>query len=123
MPDIQFKSYEIAHNFCDVQVHPKLTDLLLWIMEYTGEIIVTSARRYRTIHEKDSGIHLTDPLRAVDLRSHIYNCSEKVAEIINTAWQYDWRRKTLRCAVLHDTGLGRHLHIQIHERTRRRDIT
>jgi hypothetical protein len=123
MNDLQFKTHEIAHNFCDVKIHPKLTDLLLWIMEYTGEIVVTSARRYRTIHKKDSGIHLTDPLRAADLRSYIYNDAGKLAENINSNWQYDWRRGHLRCAVEHNTGLGRHLHIQIHERTKRKDIT
>jgi hypothetical protein len=87
-------------------------------MDYTGEIVITSARRYRAIHKKDSGIHLTDPLRAADLRSYTFNNAKALAETINANWRYDSRRRHLRCCVLHDTGLGRHLHIQVHERTK-----
>ena len=115
---IKFSSGNIAHNFCDVKVHPKLTDLILWIVDFTGEIIITSARRYRTIHDKDSGIHLTDPLRAVDCRYFIYHNPVKLVELINEHWTYDPRRKKLNCAVLHDTGLGEHIHLQVHDRTK-----
>jgi hypothetical protein len=115
---ITFSNDVIAHNFSDVRVHFKLTDLILWIVDFTGEIVITSARRFRTIHPKDSGIHLTDPLRAVDCRYFVYNNPDKLVEIINANWRYDIRRKEIYCAILHNTGLGRHIHLQVHERTK-----
>jgi hypothetical protein len=117
---IAFSSDTIAHNFSDVRVHFKLTDLILWIVDFTGEIVITSARRYRTIHAKDSGIHLTDPLRAVDCRYFVYNNPDKLVDIINANWLYDPRRKSLNCSVLHNPlgGLNKHIHLQVHERTK-----
>ena len=118
MGDIQFKNHEIAHNFCDVRIHPILTDVLLWIVDLTGEAFITSARRYKALYQKDSGIHLTDPLRAVDLRYYIYDNPSMLADTINKNWQYDNRRKALKCAVLHNTGRGMHFHMQVHDRTK-----
>ena len=119
---IEFSSDTIAHSFCDVPVHYKLTDIILWILRLTGEVVITSARRLRAIHDKDSGIHLTgdsvkNPLRAVDIRYYIYNNPPALVDLINKSFIYDPRRKKLVCAVLHDTK-GKHIHLQVHERTR-----
>jgi hypothetical protein len=115
--DIRFKSLEIAHNFCDVRIHPKLTNLLMYIADLTGEVIITSARRYRTVHPKDTMLHMTDPLRAVDIRHYIYNDYLKLKDTINSIFQYDSRRPTKDVIVFHDIGLGSHFHCQVHPRT------
>jgi hypothetical protein len=120
---IEFSSVNIAHNFCDVPVHYKLTDVILWILVLTGEVVITSAKRLRAIHAKDSGIHLTgdsvkNPLRATDIRYYIYNDPDKLVNLINQNFIYDTRRKHLKVAVFHDTGHGRHIHLQVHERTK-----
>ena len=118
MGDIRFKNHEVAHNFCDICLHPTLTDVLLWIVDTKGEAVITSAMRYTTIHKNDSGIHLTEPLRAVDLRASTYNDPQKLVDTINKIWQYDRQRKRFKVANLKDTGLGLHLHIQVHDRTK-----
>jgi len=115
---IEFSSDQIAHNFCDVSIHPKLTDIIVWIVNLMGEIVITSARRYRTLHKNDSGIHLTNPLRAVDARYYIYNNPSTLIDLINKNFVYDPRRKQKHCAILHDTGMGKHIHLQCHERTK-----
>ena len=115
---IKFSTNQIAHNFCDVQIHHKLTDIILWVVNFTGEIVITSARRYRSLYKNDSGMHLTDPLRAVDCRYYIYNNPQAIVDLINKNFIYDPRRKKLKCAVFHDTGMGKHFHLQCHERTK-----
>ena len=102
--------------------HPKLVDVIQWIIEYTGEVIVTSGLRFRTLYANDSGIHLIVPLRALDIRYYIYNDPSKLCDIINQHWVYDPRRPKLKVAVLHNTGMGMHFHIQVHERTKERTI-
>ena len=114
---IKFKNDTIAHNFCDVSIHPKLTDIILWIVNLTGEMIITSARRYRSLHKNDSGIHLTDPLRAVDCRYYIYSDPHGLVDLINKHFQYDKRRPDLQCAVFHDI-ISKHIHLQVHDRTK-----
>ena len=114
---IEFTTEQIAHNFCDVRIHPKLTNIIKWIVDLTGVVVITSARRYRLIHPKDSGIHLTDPLRAADIRYYIYGNPHGLVCLINQHFQYDYKRKKLECAVFHDT-VGKHIHLQVHDRTK-----
>lgn len=105
-------------NVFGVRWHHKLVDVTMWIMDLTGEVVITSGRRYRTIHSGDSGIHLTDPLRALDYRYYIYNDPDHLVGVINSHWHYDPSRPNLKVAVLHDVGRGKHFHIQVHDNTR-----
>lgn len=103
-----------------VDWHPGLVDLFMWVVKFTGEVVITSGRRYRTLYSLDSGVHLTDPLRAVDIRSYIYADPEDLCGIINKKFQYDRLRPDMKCAIYHQvakSGLGRHIHLQAHDRT------
>ena len=106
-------------NVFGVCWHQNLVKLIMWLAEYTGEIVITSGRRYRALYAGDSGIHMTDPLRAMDIRYYIYNDPDKLCDIINQAWEYDRTRPRFQCAKLHDTGRGLHFHLQVHDRTRK----
>lgn len=104
-------------NVLGVRWHPILVDLVWWVVDFAGEVVATSGRRYRSLYAGDSGIHMTDPLRALDIRYYIYNNPDKLRDIINRAWQYDRTRPGLKCALLHDVGKGKHFHLQVHDRT------
>ena len=106
--------FELAHQ---VGWHPKLREVLLWIVKLTGEVIITSGYRPTRIYSNDSGVHGTNPLRAVDLRYYIYANAEALQDQINLVFTYDPSRPLLRVAWLHDTGQGKHFHIQVHNKT------
>jgi hypothetical protein len=110
--DLQFKSEEIFYNFTAKAVHPNLAAVLHWFWKQYFDVIVTSAWR-----ADDTGIHHTDPLRAVDLRSWVFPDPERRAAEINAAWLYDPQRTRLKVCVYHDVGRGAHFHIQVHDRT------
>ena len=81
------------------------------------EMVVTSDHRDKPIHDKDPGIHNTDPLRAIDLRSWTIRNPELIAEKINKAWIYDPKRPDKKACVYHDIGQGHHFHLQVHDNT------
>ena len=116
-PCLKFKDEKIMHNFCDVRIHPILTDIINYILQLHGEVIVTSAFRPIKIHQTDSGIHSTDPLRALDIRHYIYNNPDALVDIVNRKFTYDPKRPTKKCAIFHNTK-GWHIHLQCHDKTR-----
>ncbi len=115
---VSYSSDRVYRNSHIVRWHPKLIRVSLWILEITNEMVITSAFRPRKIHDDDSGIHTTDPLRAMDIRSYIYPKPEALRDRINRVWTYDPKRPELMVAFLHDTGLGIHFHIQVHDNTK-----
>ena len=63
--------------------HPRLIDVYLWISEHTDMTpVITSAYR------PGGGVHGTDPLRAVDLRSRGLTDPMGIAAAINLNWHY-----------------------------------
>jgi len=114
---LQFKDNRIYAHFVEVPHHEKLVEFVAWFLGVFGEAVITSAHRSRKIHSADSGIHMTDPLRAVDLRYYIYSAPEAVRDYTNLVWTYDPSRPHLQVCLLHNTGRGRHFHIQVHDRT------
>lgn len=93
--------------------HPKLVELLAWMIFVKGyEVVATSFFR-----KTGSGVHSTDPVRAIDIRSWIYQDSYAVAYEINSDWIYDNTRPDLDVALLHDVGSGMHFHLQVHRNT------
>jgi len=104
-------------NVLGVKWHRNLVDLVGWVVDLTGEIIITSGHRFKTLYKLDSGLHLVLPLRSIDIRSWIYNNPESLCDSINRKWQYDKNRPKLECAVYHDTGNGIHIHLQVHDLT------
>lgn len=129
---IGYKNHKILSRMFHVPWHPKLIELLIWLTfglhtDHGHRLVVTSSWRPTKIHDGDSGIHMTRPLRAFDLRSHnlidgeyisIFGKSpEDIANTINTCWQYDPDRPWMQVALFHDTGLGWHYHCQVHPHT------
>lgn len=94
--------------------HPMLLEVFVWLTVRYSTNTITSAYRDHKIHPKDSGIHMTDPLRAIDKRSRDYPDPDAIAADINSVWQYDPNRPHLQVCVYHDTGFGPHFHIQVH---------
>ncbi len=70
----------------------------------------------------DPGVHGQLPLRGIDIRCR-HNQSqvgEKIVNWTNSHYQYDPNRPHMLCCIYHDTGLGPHLHFQVHPNTIRR---
>jgi hypothetical protein len=117
MSSIIIKSTKVLAGLMMVAFHPKMIDLAQWIAVRVSEVIFTSAYRPKKIHSADSGIAATNPCRHLDMRSYIYEDPHKIADDINKHWQYDAMRPYLKVAILHNTGLGDHIHLQVHDKT------
>jgi hypothetical protein len=111
---VAFSEEKYFYNFVTVAHHPNLKKLFLWVCQTFGEPVVTSAFR-----ENDPGVHGTTPLRGLDIRSAIYSNPQNVEDSINCIWIYDPERPEMKCAMLHDTGGGIHIHLQVHLNTRK----
>lgn len=111
---IAFKDEKIFKNFIEVPVHSNLQNLILWFIQNFGEPLTTSAYR-----EGGKGVHSVLPLRGVDFRSWIYSHPQAIVDTINQVWEYDAKRPHLKCAMYHDIGQGAHIHIQVHDNTRK----
>jgi hypothetical protein len=109
-----FKTDQIFRNFATVSLHKNMQDFLIWFRKTFGEPFITSAFR-----EGDTGVHGTIPLRGLDIRFYIYTNPQNVVDTINVIWIYDFKRPEMKCAILHDTGKGKHIHLQVHPNTRK----
>lgn len=118
-----FANYHIMEQALSVPWHPKLVELnLCFITRYSYTIVVTSAYRTKKIYAKDSGIHMTIPLRADDISSAEFGDPESIRDDINNLWIYDPKRPNLSVCVYHDVGLGQHFHLQVHDNTIRKEV-
>ena len=95
--------------------HPILLDVLLWMRRKDIKVTITSGYR-----PGDPRTHGTIPCRSVDLRSWSFPRPEEIEEMINQYWVYDPSRKEKQVALFHDSGGGKHIHLQVHDLTRRR---
>ena len=96
-------------SLCD----PILKGLLFWLEDSTGlEFTETSGHR-----PGDSGVHGTNPARGKDLRMLDVGIGYAIESYIRHNWTYDTDRPHLNCALLHDSGSGMHLHIQVSANT------
>jgi hypothetical protein len=97
--------------------HPILRDIIDYIAETYGLVITETYRKKRHLND----LHGEVPVRAYDIRTWCY--SDKLAlEImhnVNQQWSYDPSRPDMECFIIHDSGHGRHAHIQVHPNTRR----
>ena len=94
-------------------IHTTMRKLLVWLEDMTG-LEFTETSRYRI---GDNGVHGQLPVRGVDLRCKMPVIGEGVCSLINEFWQYDPTRPLLRCAIYHDAGSGKHIHLQVHDNT------
>ena len=116
---LTFVSRKIYDAFFQVPIHPTLIDLIAWIDEQWA-LPIESAYRPDKIHKADTGIHATNPLRAIDLRSRDVKHPLYIETEISNTWIYDLGRPALRTCTYHDTGQGPHFHIQVCQDTYRR---
>lgn len=114
---IQIKDHRVLRAIMDQRYHPKMTAMAMWICHRYSSSCITSAWRETKVHDKDTGIHCTIPCRALDWSVKGLNNPEAIKDDINEHWEYDPSRSQMQCAVLHDVGLGMHLHTQVHDST------
>ena len=117
MSALYYKNHKVLVGMFKRAWHPKLIELLTWLTVRHSKITLTSASRDKPIHSNDSGIHMTDPLRAFDLRSRDFPDPKRIEADINANFVYDPQRPYLQVCVYHDTGFGHHFHCQVHNRT------
>ena len=68
----------------------------------------------------DNGVHGQLPLRGLDWRCRHLDFGNAVAKHINSRWQYDYSRPSMKCCRCHMVDGGAlHLHLQAHPKTRR----
>ena len=93
---------------------PTLVEIVVWILEEYDRVVITCGYR-----EGDGGVHGTMPCRGIDLRSWVYPYPYAVSNKVNDMWEYDPDRPYLKCASVHDSGSGMHLHLQVHKNTKK----
>lgn len=115
--NVILKDVRLLRHWCHPALIWVVDDCLKW---WPTEFVITSLWRKRAPGE--SGIHATNPLRAMDVRSRIFpaSVSRQIEDKINKEWIYDPKRPNLKVCVWHDTGQGEHFHLQVHDRTCRR---
>ena len=102
----------ILKDLSVLNAHPLLVEIVEAVNKEWGLQVVTSAYR-----PKDLGVHGTTPLRGLDLRCRDDELGTKVATWVNERYGYDHDRPNMVCAVYHDVGFGKHLHLQAHSNT------
>ena len=82
--NITIKNLSVLEEIQKHPWHPTLLLLINWVVNtfVQDEIVITSGFR------KGEGIHGTNPLRAIDLRSRSFENPKAAAKIINTHWDY-----------------------------------
>lgn len=114
--EIKIKDSSVLDGLLRKKAHDSLVEIIEWIAETYGITITEFYREKR--HNND--LHGTIPVRAADLRFWCYESDKFAYEImnaINSRWQYDHYRKHKVVAKIHNSGMGIHFHIQVHERT------
>lgn len=99
----------------DGLMHQRLVSVLDEVIFYLGPQVVTS------LYRKGSGIHGQVPLRAVDLRCRHLDVAKAIMNMVNSRWEYDPERPEKQVAIAHDVGMALHVHLQVHDNTRRGD--
>lgn len=110
---IEAKDEVVFENLFWVAWHPILIDLVQWVRMTMLPVLPVVTSAYRV---GDKGVHGTDPLRGIDIRSHDID-GKSVVDKINEHWQYDSSRPEMQCAILHNVGRGMHIHLQVHDST------
>ena len=115
---IEVKNKEVLESIMIHPFDPKLIEIIKWIIVDNEKIMATEGFRLQK-HKND--LHGLIPVRAMDIRSFHYDDPVDVAKRINHYWEYDYNRPNMKVCVYHEVGAGgRHLHIQVHKRTRKR---
>jgi hypothetical protein len=120
---IYVKDTDVLISLMQVGSHPILLDVVHWLCNRFPQLIcVTDGHR-----PGDPKCHGTDPLRAIDIRSTLFQAPKAIEVEINNHWEYDPERTHMGVAKYHrvknpdGSWGGYHFHIQVHPNTRRRD--
>lgn len=82
-PTLQIKNPTILQELVSVSWHKQLLEVISWLSyKFRGRIYFTSGYR------DEDGIHGTKPLRAIDLRSRVFDNPIEVRDLINLNWYY-----------------------------------
>ena len=94
------------------KLRPILSELICLMISHNITPTITSAYR-----EGDPGVHGCG--RGIDLRTRNtpLDILKSMYKKINNRWTYDPKRPHLQCLIYHDSGLGSHLHLQVHPNT------
>jgi len=116
---IILKDKKILAGLMYHRFHIKLVQVMCWIIDHFDDATLTESFRFQ-LHSND--LHGTKPVRAIDLRSWIYEDAKKIVRLINETWEYDFERPHKLISIYHKNrkGNGYHLHIQVHPNTRKR---
>jgi len=128
MIDIRLKNQNVFMGLALHIFHIRLIEIICWINRTFDFILLTETFRHQT-HSND--LHGTKPVRAIDIRAWAYQNPIIVVRAINKKFIYDSERPWKKVAVYHQnnqkdpkanpkTGIGYHLHIQVHPNTRER---
>jgi hypothetical protein len=119
---IAVKNANVFRELLIERYHPKLIELMLWLLHRYDHIIITSGYR-----DNDNGVHGQQPCRGMDIRNEglrkrtIWGVSDTnskaLCERLNFEWVYDSSRPKMKCAIVHDVGEGNHIHLQVHPNT------
>jgi hypothetical protein len=112
---ISVKDIDVFVELLQARYDRKLIRLVRWIVKEFGVLTVTSGYR-----EGDSGVHGAKICRGLDIRSYVFIDPQAVCDKINVHWEYDYKRPELMCAIVHNVGIGRHIHLQVHPNTKER---
>ncbi len=120
---IRVKDAGVLRGLMERRFDPTLIEVADYISEKYGMVITESYRPRK--HQND--LHGTDPVRALDGRIWQYETvgvADRIAADVNSRWEYDPGRPHMKCVIIHRNacGDGRHMHIQVHPKTRRREI-
>ncbi len=97
-------------------VDPLVRKIVLETQAACGvRFIVTSIYR-----PGDKGVHGTLPVRGVDVRMRDLDLGLTIEDKVNSLWQYDPRRPSIKVCEAHGEGANFHLHFQVHPNTRRK---
>jgi len=110
---ITIKDTEVLNSILTHRAHPKMVELIVWFTVRYSQTVFTcafEARDYPSVHDED-------PYRGMDVRSWVFDDPQAVVDDINNHFQYDPERPEIKTAIYHDVGRGRHIHLQVHDRT------
>ena len=113
---ISIKDIPVFNALLSKVYDPTLIEIVSEVESYFPGITITEGFREGT------GVHSTDPVRAIDLRSRNYTEEQIRAreDFINDTWIYDPERPQMKCCIVHDVGRGVHFHLQCCSRTQKR---
>ena len=110
---IKVKTQNIFLTLMGKQADRKLIYLVCWMaMVKEWPLVVTDFYR-----KGSRGVHGTDPVRGLDIRSWIYPDPRAIEFEINDNWIYDNTRPDKQVALYHNAGSGYHFHLQVHPLT------